>query len=75
MFKVTIISQCLINSGHFTSLQEAERRVQQIFEKNFPAKNFNNWNTNTHDETANQITNNIGRAKEINVIQLIRYLE
>jgi len=52
MRKSTVIARCLLNSNMMNSLEEAERAVRVIFDEEFPGRNFDDWNQNLNDITA-----------------------
>jgi hypothetical protein len=74
MRKSTIIAQCLVNSNMFRKIEDAEWRVQSVFEDEFPQQEFAQWNTEVNDASANQIIRNVGGASRINVKSFIEYL-
>ena len=74
MRKSTIIARCLVNSNMITRIEDAEWRVQSVFEDEFPLQEFARWNTEVNDSSADQIIRNVGRASTINVKRFIEDL-
>lgn len=74
MRKVTIIAQCLINSGYRSELLAAENTVRRTFEDEFPERDFQQWNDDINENIAQNIINGVGKASSINVIKLINDL-
>lgn len=72
MRKSTIIATCLVNMEiGFRTVQEAEHRVQAVFNDEFPKENYDEWNSNIHDSSAQNLIKNVGKASQINVKQFI----
>ena len=74
MHKSTVIARCLVNSNMMTSLEEAEHAIRVIFDEGFPGRNFDDWNQNLNDTTADNIVKNVDRASRINVEKFIEDL-
>ncbi|MGB6872730.1 MAG: hypothetical protein WBE46_01070 [Dehalococcoidia bacterium] len=56
------------------SLEEAEHAVREIFHQEFPTQDFDNWNQNIDDATAENIISTVGKASRINVKRFIEDL-
>jgi hypothetical protein len=74
MRKSTIIAKCLVNSGMFREIEDAEARVLQVFQDEFPNASFLDWNGEIDDSVARRIVTNVGRASRINVAKFIEDL-
>lgn len=66
-----VIAQCLFNSGMVLSLEDGERTVRSVFEREFPEKDFREWNATLDDSSAANIINTVGRASRIQVRDFI----
>ena len=71
MQRSTIIAKCLLNSNMYTRLEDAESRVNQVFEKSFPGQDFFAWNLNVDDDAAENVIQTVGKAISISVDLLI----
>ena len=71
MRRSTIIAKCLLNSNMYTRLEDAESRVNQVFEKCFPGQDFLAWNLNVDDHDAENVIQTVGKAVSISVDLLI----
>lgn len=67
MKRGTVIAKCLVNSGLFSRLEDAEYRVLGVFQNEFPQTDYRAWNEEINDEAASDIISNIGRASRINI--------
>jgi hypothetical protein len=74
MEKSAIIATCLVNSSIINRLEDAENIVQNVFLTEFPQRQFNEWNREMDDRTAEEIVRNVGRASRINVRKFIEDL-
>lgn len=72
MRKSAIIATCLVNMKiGFKTIQEAEHRVQAIFQDEFPNENFNEWNSNVSESYAEHVIKTGRKASIIDVKQFI----
>jgi hypothetical protein len=67
MKRSTIIATCLVNSSIVNRIEDAEHLVRSVFIREFPSDDFNYWNCDINDDTAQNIMRNVGRASRINV--------
>ena len=67
----TVIATCLLNSRTVTRLEDGELLVQEVFEREFPTEDFNQWNSEINDNTAKNLIQNVEQVIGINVKQLI----
>ena len=74
MKKSTVIATCLVNSDMIRDVATAESVVLNVFQDEFPKHNFQKWNSNIPDKTAENIINSVGRASRINVKKFIEDL-
>ena len=68
MKKTTVIATCLCNSRLVTQLEDGEHFAKEVFEREFPTEDFNQWNLEIYDSTAKDL---IGRR----VLTLANYWE
>ena len=71
MQRSTLIATCLVNSNMYTRLEDAESRVNEVFQKSFPDQDFLAWNVNVDDHAAEDVIRTIGKAGSISVDLLI----
>ena len=71
MKKSTIIATCLLNSKIAQSMNSAEQMVRSTFAREFPERNFNDWNKNIDDRAGEQIIKSVGKASMINLKNFI----
>jgi len=71
MRRATIIATCLVNSGMIPRLEDAERRVHEVFASQFPDDDFAVWNRDVGEIAAAHIISTVGRASRINVRSFI----
>jgi hypothetical protein len=57
-----------------TRLDDAEKRVFQVFMDEFPKENYSTWNVEVDNKYGECIINNVGRASRINVKKFIEDL-
>ena len=50
MRKSTVIAICLVNSKMISSLAQAESAVRKVFEDEFVARDFFEWNVDMSDQ-------------------------
>ena len=74
MRRSTVIANCLVNSRMVRRLDEAELSVRQVFDEEFPDKDFHQWNLHLDDATAANIIKAVGKASRINVKKFIEDL-
>lgn len=74
MKKSTVIATCLVNSSILNRLEDAEHLVKQVFLKRFPMQNFQKWNSEINERTAEGIIRNVGRAMRLDVKKFIEDL-
>jgi len=74
MRKSTLIAHCLVNSRMYTKLEDAEARVRNVFESEFPNQNFVKWNSDIDDKFAAQRIKDCGVASQIRVNLFIEEL-
>jgi hypothetical protein len=55
-------------------IEDAENVIRSVFKDEFPNHNFQEWNSNIPDKTANNIINAVDKASRINVKTFIEDL-
>lgn len=74
MRKGTLIATCLVNCNAAPNMEDAEYKVKEVFEENFPHYSYERWNSAVLDVFAEHV---IGTAKAYqprNVLSLIQEL-
>ena len=74
MKKSTVIAACLFSSSIVTQLEDGEEFVKEVFERQFPAESFLEWNQEIPDSTAEGLIRNAGQGIQIDVMQFIEDL-
>ncbi len=71
MNKITVIATCLVNSNMIRDIEDANAAVRMIFDSEFPDADFDDWNADIPELTADNIIRDVGRASPINVAKFI----
>ncbi len=71
MNKITVIATCLVNSNMIRDIEDAKAAVRMIFDSEFPDANFDDWNADIPELTADSIIHDVRWASRINVAKLI----
>ncbi len=71
MNKITVIATCLVNSNMIPDIQDAKAAVRMVFDSEFPDADFDDWNADIPESTADNIIRDVGWASRINVAKFI----
>jgi len=74
MKRSDVLTQCLINTGCGLSEADIRHGIRQTFADEYPDKNYDSWDIEISDQTANHIIKTVGRALWIKVDLFIRDL-
>ncbi len=74
MKRSDVLTQCLINTGCGLSEIECHHLIIHTFAEEYPEENYDAWDIEISDQTAQHIIKTVGRASWIKVDLFIRDL-